>query len=201
MLRLLHWTMAVLILAMLFIGISMVSTDGPAYPVLLALHRPIGIALLILVCLRLAIRLATHIPPLPADLPRWQAQAAKSSHVLLYIAMAGVPLIGWAMLSAGGYPVKIFGDFVLPPILPQNVYLFGWLRLAHTVAAFAFFALILGHLSAALIHALIRRDGVFEAMTLTRKRPAEHSTDNVTTLDFENQQLRNPQARSRSHSN
>ena len=168
-LRLLHWAMAALIIAMLFIGIGMVSTDGPTYPILLGLHRPIGIALLILVCLRLAIRLATQSPPLPADLPRWQARAAKGSHVLLYIAMAGIPLIGWAMLSAGGYPVKIAGGFVLPPILPQNVHLFGWLRLAHTMAAFAFFALILGHLSAALVHALIRRDGVFEAMAFGRK--------------------------------
>lgn len=173
LLRLLHWTMAALILAMLFIGIGMVSTAGPAYPVLLALHRPIGIALLALVCLRIGIRLFTGAPALPADLPSWQAMAAKASHVLLYLTMITLPLIGWGMLSAGGYPVKITDAFVLPPILPQNLELFGWLRAAHTVVAFAFFALILAHLAAALYHALIRRDGVFQAMGFKSRRHSQ----------------------------
>lgn len=164
LLRALHWSMAVLILAMLFIGVGMVSTAGPAYPVLLALHRPLGIALLVLVCLRLAIRLATGAPPLPPELPRWQALTAKGSHMLLYAAMVAMPLTGWAMLSAGGYPLTIAGSVLLPPILPQNAGLFGSLRMVHTIVAFAFFVLIMGHLSAALFHALIRRDGVFEAM-------------------------------------
>src|SRR5690606_26820200 len=63
--RLLHWTMAALIIAMLFIGIAMVSTAGPAYSALLALHRPLGIAILLLACIRLAIRIGTRAPPLP----------------------------------------------------------------------------------------------------------------------------------------
>jgi cytochrome b561 len=35
---------------------------------------------------------------------------------------------------------------------------------AHYYLAFAFFALILLHVAAALFHALVRRDGVFESM-------------------------------------
>jgi cytochrome b561 len=173
-LRLLHWTMAALIFAMLFIGIGMVSTAGFAYPVLLALHRPIGIALLVLVCIRIALRLATGAPALPPSLPSWQAYAAKASHVLLYLTIFALPLIGWGMLSAGGYPVKITNALILPPILPQNIELFGLLRAAHTVIAFLFFALILGHLSAALFHALIRRDGVFQAMWFGRRLTRQH---------------------------
>ena len=85
--RLLHWTMTLLILAMLFIGAAMVSTAGPAYTSLIALHRPLGIAILLLAALRLAIRLATGAPPLPADLPRIQQRAARGAHILLYLAM------------------------------------------------------------------------------------------------------------------
>jgi cytochrome b561 len=169
-LRLLHWTMAALVLAMLFVGVGMVSTAGPAYPALLALHRPIGIAILVLVCIRLAIRLSTKAPPLPTDLPRAQAIAAKGSHVLLYLALFGMPLIGWAMLSAGGYPVRIAPGLVLPPILPQDARAFGLLRLAHGVIAFAFFALILGHLTIALVHGFVRRDGVLASMGFGGKR-------------------------------
>lgn len=178
--RILHWAMALVILAMLFIGIAMVSTAGPAYPALLALHRPLGILILVLAVLRLVIRLATGAPPLPADLPRAQKLAAKGSHVLLYAAMIGLPLIGWAMLSAGDYPVQLAGGIVLPPLLPQNGEAFGLLRLLHTVGALALFALILAHLGAALMHALIRRDGVFQAMTwgvASRRVASDKGTD------------------------
>lgn len=168
--RLLHWGMAVLILAMLFVGVGMLSTAGPAYAALLSLHRPLGAALFILVVIRLTIRLQTRAPPLPEDMPSLQKAVAKGSHVLLYAAMIAMPLIGWAMLSAGGYPVKLGPSFSLPPLVPQDLQLFGLLRMAHTLTAFVFFALILGHLSAALIHAFIRRDGVFSAMGFGRFR-------------------------------
>ena len=68
------------------------------------------------------------------------------------------------MLSAGGFPVKLSPNFTLPPLVPQDLRLFDLLRMAHTVTAVAFFALTLGHFSAALIHAFIRRDEVFSAM-------------------------------------
>jgi cytochrome b561 len=177
--RLLHWTMALLVIAMLFIGIAMVSTAGPAYGGLLALHRPLGIAILLLACIRVAIRLSTAAPPLPADLPRVQKRAARASHVLLYLAMVGLPLIGWAMLSAGGYPVRLSAQFVLPPIVPQDALAYGLLRYVHGAMAFAFFALILGHLTIALVHGFVRRDGVLETMGFGRSRtPDEKAPPN-----------------------
>jgi cytochrome b561 len=68
------------------------------------------------------------------------------------------------MLSASSHPVTVFGSFNLPPILPVNATLYAVLRSAHYLLALAFFALILGHVAAALGHKLIRNDGVFEAM-------------------------------------
>jgi cytochrome b561 len=164
-LRAVHWLMAATVLAMLFIGVGMVSTAGPLYPWLLALHRPIGIAILVLVLIRLPLRLATGAPALPDNLTPLEKGVAKGSHVLLYAAMAGMPLIGWAMLSAGGYPVEVTKGFILPPILPHDLGAYAFLREAHTIVALLFFALILAHLSAALIHGLIRKDGVMRSMT------------------------------------
>lgn len=46
--RLLHWLMAVCILAMLFIGVGMVSTIRPKYLTLVSIHKPFGIAILAL---------------------------------------------------------------------------------------------------------------------------------------------------------
>jgi cytochrome b561 len=163
--RLLHWLMAACILAMLFIGVGMVSTVTPKYLTLVSIHKPIGIAILVLAVLRLAIRIRTGVPALPADLPEPMRLAAKLSHVLLYALMIAMPLIGWAMLSAAAYPVELLGGYRLPAILPQDDRMHTLLRNAHRALAYAFFALILAHVAAALFHALVRRDGVFEAMS------------------------------------
>jgi cytochrome b561 len=63
--RILHWLMAALILAMLLIGAGMLSTTTARYPDLLAWHRPVGIAILILALVRLGVRLTHRPPPLP----------------------------------------------------------------------------------------------------------------------------------------
>jgi cytochrome b561 len=162
--RFLHWTMAALIIAMLFIGAGMVSTVSGRYPALLAWHRPIGITILLVALVRLVVRFTHRVPPLPADLPAVQAIAAKASHWLLYGSMIAMPIIGWAMQSAGGYPVVLVKGLVLPPILPHDIFLYALLRTVHGLLGYAFFLLILGHLGAALVHALIRRDGVFQTM-------------------------------------
>ena len=162
--RLLHWTMAVLILAMLFVGVAMVATVSHAHATLIALHRPLGVALLVLALIRVAVRLKNGSPALPDDMPALQRFAARASHLVLYGLFIAMPLIGWAMLSAGGYPITLFGTWHLPAIVPQNVDLFALLRALHTWLAFALFATVLAHIAAALFHGLIRRDGVFSSM-------------------------------------
>jgi cytochrome b561 len=162
--RLLHWLMAACILAMFFIGVGMVSTVMPKYVPLLATHKTLGITILVLALIRLGVRARYGAPPLPADLPEPMKLAAQLSHYALYALMIGMPLIGWGMLSAGAYPIVLFGNIRLPAILPQSAGLHTLLWNAHFYLAFAFFALVLLHLAAALFHALVRRDGVFESM-------------------------------------
>jgi cytochrome b561 len=162
--RTLHWVMAVCILAMLFIGVGMVSTVAPEYLTLVNIHKPLGIAILVLALIRLVVRLRYGAPALPADLPEPMKLAAYLSHYALYALMIAMPLIGWAMLSAAKYPVVLWPGVRLPPILPLNPGLHTALWNAHFYLAFLFFALILMHLAAALFHALIRRDGVFDSM-------------------------------------
>lgn len=162
--RLLHWVMAVCILAMLFIGVGMESTVMPKYLTLVAIHKPLGIAIFVLALLRLAERLRIGTPPLPLDLPEPMKLAAHLSHYALYILMIGMPLLGWAMLSAAEYPVVLYGSVHLPSILPQSDRLHALLWDAHYYLAFGLFALILMHIAAALFHLLVRRDGVFQQM-------------------------------------
>lgn len=168
--RLLHWTMALLILTMLFIGIGMVATVSHAHATLIAIHRPLGIAILLLVLLRIGARLQRGSPPLPDDMPAPQRVVARLSHLVLYALMLAMPLIGWAMLSAEGYPVTLFGGVHLPAIAPHDVALFAVLRALHTYLALALFLTVLGHLAAAFFHGLIRRDGVFSSMARGARR-------------------------------
>ncbi len=161
--RLLHWLMAAMIIAMLFIGIGMVASLSD-YHWLVSIHKPLGVAILILAAIRLVNRQLNPPPPLPAAMPDWQKKLATGSHVLLYFLMFALPLIGWGMLSAGEYPIVLYGAWHLPPILPHSAVLYSILRTSHTVLALVFFAVIIGHFGAAMLHALIFRDGVFQAM-------------------------------------
>jgi len=167
--RLLHWLMAPLLIAMLCIGVLM-AASLTLRPALIALHRPLGIAILLLAVLRLIWRWRHPPPPLPADLPRWQTRAARASHGLLYALMLALPLLGWAMLSAGGYPVPLAFGLHLPPIMPHHPALYAWLHQAHVLLAWSLSALVLLHLAGALHHAWMRQDGVFSAMLFARSK-------------------------------
>jgi len=162
--RILHWLMAAMILAMLFIGVGMVASVSERHAWLLRIHKPLGIAILLLAVVRLAVRLRHPPPPLPADLPMLQKLAAYASHWLLYALMIAMPLVGWAMLSAGGYPVMLGASLRLPAILPASATAFAILRHLHGWLALLLFLTFLAHLAAALYHGLIRRDGVLASM-------------------------------------
>lgn len=162
--RLVHWLMAAMILATLFIGVAMVGTLAPRYWPLISTHKPLGIAILLLALMRLGLRARYGAAHLPADLPQSMIIGARVSHVLLYLLMFALPLLGWSMLSAGGYPIVLYGPVHLPPIAPHSDALYTLLRLAHTWFAFLFFAAILMHIAAAFFHALVRRDDVFAGM-------------------------------------
>ena len=168
--RILHWLMAVLILAMLFIGVGMVATVSERHEWLLRIHKPLGIAILLLAVVRVAVRLRHPPPPLPADLPMLQKLAAHASHWLLYALMIAMPLVGWAMLSAGGYPVMLGASLRLPAILPASATAFAILRHLHGWLALLLLLTFLAHLSAALYHGLIRRDGVLASMVGGRRK-------------------------------
>ncbi|MEI9863990.1 MAG: cytochrome b/b6 domain-containing protein [Limisphaerales bacterium] len=115
--RILHWLMAAMLLAMLFIGVSMVASLGD-YHRLVAIHRPLGIMILILAVVRLANRLFfSTLPPFPPTMSSRERFMASMSERLLYALMLALPLVGWGMLSAGHYPIVMFGSFHLPSIL------------------------------------------------------------------------------------
>ena len=167
--RILHWTMAAMILAMLGIGVAMV-TSLADYHVLVSIHRPLGIAILLLVVIRFINRLWNRPPPFPTTMSRAERLVATASEYIMYCLMFALPLVGWGMLSAAQYPIVLFGPVRLPSILPHDMMLYAVLRKMHTVLAYLFFMVIVAHFSAILFHTLIVRDGIFMRMAPFRKK-------------------------------
>jgi len=168
--RVLHWTMAAMVLTMLGVGISMVASLAD-YHVLLSIHRPLGVAILILVVVRFGVRRLSRLPPFPPTMSHLERWAAAASEYTLYSLMFALPLVGWSMLSAARYPVMLFGSVHLPFILPHDAMLYAILRKTHTVLAYLLFLTILAHFGAILYHTLIVRDGILLRMVPWNVRP------------------------------
>jgi cytochrome b561 len=170
--RLLHWTMAAMILAMLFIGVAMVASLAD-YHLLVSIHRPLGIAILILVIIRYVNRRLNPPPQFLASMRPEERVAATISEMMMYAMMFALPLIGWGMLSAARYPVVVYGPLHLPPILPHSPMLYTVLRKTHTIVAYLFFATFIAHFSAVLFHTLIMRDHLIDRMVPWKVRRPE----------------------------
>jgi len=173
--RILHWLMAAMLLAMLFIGITMVASVRD-YHKLVSLHRPLGIAILILAIVRLINRKLTTLPPFLPTMSERGRRFTTISERLLYMLMFALPLVGWGMLSAGHYPIVMFESVHLPPILPASPMLYAVLRKTHTVLAFLLFGTFLAHLGMMLFHTFIVRDRIINRMALWPVR-SRNSTD------------------------
>lgn len=113
-----------------------------------------------------ASRIRRGWPPSSKPIP---SALARASHWALYALMLALPLTGWAMQGAAGLPVRV-GGVVLPALVDADLARYGLLRELHAWLAYGLLALVLGHAGAALHHAWVRRDGVFEHMTLGRRR-------------------------------
>lgn len=163
--RLLHWIMAAIILTMIGIGLAMIDSLATWRVAGLKLHQVGGVSVLILAILRLAFRLTYKAPPLPKEVPSFQASIAHGSHILLYALMFAVPLAGWLMQSAAGIPIALPGGLILPSLLNVDLGAYGVLRICHRLLAWSLLGLILLHIAGALHHAMVRRDGLLKRMT------------------------------------
>ena len=172
LMRILHWTMAAMVLTMLCIGVAMVASLGD-YHVLVSIHRPLGVAVLVMVVVRFVVRRLSRLPPFPPTMSRLERRAAAAGEYTMYALMLALPLVGWSMLSAARYPIMLFGSVHLPFILPHDAALYAILRKTHTVLAYMLFLTVLAHVGAILFHTLIVRDGMLFRMVPWTVRPRE----------------------------
>jgi cytochrome b561 len=161
----LHWVIALLILAVLPLGLTM--TEMPLSPQKLkfyAWHKWLGVTVFGLAVLRLLWRASHPAPPLPATMPAWQRGAAHILHWALYALMLAIPLVGWLMSSAKGFQTVYLGVLPIPDLLSKNEALGETLAAVHAWLAYALIALLGVHVAAALKHHFIDRDDVLRRM-------------------------------------
>jgi cytochrome b561 len=169
--------MAPMVIVQLLIGVTMIASLS-YYPLLLAIHRPLGVLILVFAVVRLANRLTHKLPPFLATMGPLERRIASWSEYLLYALLLVQPLVGWAMLSAARFPVTMAGPLRLPGIAPHNLDLYAVLRQAHNVFALLLFLTFTAHVCAVLFHTLGLRDGLLDRMALwPTKRPAAQQDD------------------------
>jgi cytochrome b561 len=165
--RVLHWLMAPMVIAQLLIGVTMIAALS-YYPLLLAVHRPLGLLILAFALVRLANRLRHRPPAFLATMSAAERRIATWSEYLLYGLLLVQPVTGWAMLSAARFPITLLGPVALPGIAPRNVDVFAVLRECHGAFALLLFLAFTAHMTAVLFHTLVLRDRLLNRMALWR---------------------------------
>ena len=168
----LHWLIAAAVFAQVTLGVWMIGIPK-APPGVRAywfnVHKSIGLTIGLLVLARILWRLAHRPPALPDSIARWQRIAAQASHYGLYACLLVLPVSGYLGSSFTKYPIRYFG-YTLPH--------WGWdapalkeiLSQVHFAAVCVFIVLIVLHVSAALKHRFVDRDGVFERMWMRYRK-------------------------------
>ncbi|SCW74198.1 cytochrome b561 [Sphingobium faniae] len=164
---LLHWTIFVLILANATFGGWMEEAKAPADGMrYFALHKSVGLTILLLSLIRLGWRLAHPWPAFPDGMARGERIFARGTHILFYGLMIGAPLLGWAAVSAGGTPeVPLYGVIPAPNLpIAQGEDLSKALGGAHKLMVKTIYAVLALHVLGALKHHFLDRDEVLSRM-------------------------------------
>lgn len=161
----LHWSMALLVLVMVAVGLTMTNLgDGALKNGLYELHKSVGLTLLGLALIRIVVRSRRGAPPLEPNLPGWQRRAAYASHAALYALIVLAPLAGWIATSSCCAPVKLFWTVPLTFPAPGDEGFAKAVFQAHFALVFVLALVAAVHIGAALHHHFIRRDNTLRRM-------------------------------------
>lgn len=163
--QLLHWIIVALIALQAALGLTgLLLPLGMQKLAVLARHKSIGITILGLAALRLLWRWLNPTPPLPSNLRAHERFLAHFTHAALYILLFAMPLTGWMMSSARGFPVSWFNMAQLPDLVPKSERLYGAMVTTHAVLAVTLALVVALHIAAALKHHFVLKDDTLRRM-------------------------------------
>jgi cytochrome b561 len=161
----LHWLIALMVLAQVLLITGHEATEGPLSRELVQIHKAVGLSILVLTLARIGWRMANPAIALPQEMKGWEKVLARATHILFYVALIVIPLTGWLASSASGRDISWFGLFDWP-LLPVG----GGREAAgrfmdiHELAVKGLYVLLALHVLGALKHHFVDRDGVLQRM-------------------------------------
>lgn len=167
-----HWIMVLLLIGVYaMINLHDVAPKGSDLRAELKVwHFMLGLCVFALVFIRLATRLSSGpVPGITPALPRWQKHLAEAMHIVLYVFMFAMPILGWLALSAKGDPIVFYG-LHLPALIGGDKALYDTLKDIHETIGTVGYYLIGLHAAAALIHHYFMHDNTLLRMLPDRRR-------------------------------
>ncbi len=162
---LLHWLTLVLVTTLVATGLSFAASEGtPAFPLLIWLHRSLGVLVWTITALRFLWRMSY------ARFPNWPGKHGPFHHAVVTLGEYGLysllflqPATGLAATLFRGKAFMLFG-WSIPALLARNTTLSLFAPTLHQYGAFALIAVVAVHALAALLHHYGTRDDVLVAM-------------------------------------
>jgi cytochrome b561 len=163
----LHWLIASLVIAVFAWGWWM--QEIPKQPPgvradAFNLHKSVGLAILLLMLVRVGWR-ASHAPPPLPSMPAWNARLALANHGVMYVALFVLTVGGYLGSAWSGYPVKFFG-LELPAWSGSKPALKDLASTVHLWVSWVLLISVSLHVIGTAKHALVDRNGVLARMGL-----------------------------------
>ena len=166
----LHWFMLFLVVTVytLILGRELYPSGSDPREMMKAWHFTLGIAIFVLVWLRLAVSLSQGHPRIEPGIPRWQQKLARAVHLLIYAFMIAMPVLGWLTLSAEG-ETALFNGLTLPALIAESSQNSARFKEWHEVLGNIGYFLIGLHAIAALYHHYFMHDNTLARILPTHK--------------------------------
>jgi cytochrome b561 len=163
--QLLHWLIALMVFAQIALALIFKQLrPGPELFALIGAHKSLGLAILVVVVIRLIWRWFNPVPDLPSTLKPYERFLARFTHGALYFLLIAMPVTGWLGSAALGFPIRWFNLFQVPNPIAKNVALGHALFFTHSILAFALGAVLILHIAAALRHHWVLKDDTLRRM-------------------------------------
>ena len=172
-LRLIHWTVAILVTCQLALAVVLTQLRSLSYgQLVLSLHRELGLVILLLVVARLVMSRWHKAPSYPSSsLPTWQVRAATVVHIAFHVLLVAQPVVGILVAWGRGDAISLLGLVSIAAPMEISDTLREQLMSVHVVVAVLLFTLVLGHVGAVVFNRVVRRVSVIDRML--SPRPAE----------------------------
>jgi len=159
--RVLHWTIAILFIAMIPMGIfATVIPEGVSYRLeYYVVHKTIGVTIFALVVMRLVWNRRSRRPELDAGLKPVERKLAHGVHIALYFLMIALPVTGFIMTSYFGAPTYYFVWEMQPLWEASESGVVVWGVLHKYLLPYLIYAILGAHVIGALKHQFIDKHG------------------------------------------